>query len=167
VVEPGSCFAGCLLELALSADRIYMLDTGAPLRLSAMNFGALPMVTGRSRLGARLNDQTDALRRRVGEPLDASEALKAGLATFVFDELDWAEELRLAIEGRTALSPDALTGLEANLRFGDTETMETRIFGRLSAWQNWIFSRPNAAGPNGTLKSYGTGNRPKFDGERV
>jgi benzoyl-CoA-dihydrodiol lyase len=107
------------------------------------------------------------LRGHIGQPLRASEAVEAGLVTFAPDELDWADELRLAIEGRSALSPDALTGLEANLRFGNRETMQSRIFGRLSAWQNWIFIRPNAVGPTGALKVYGTGNRAKFDWERV
>jgi benzoyl-CoA-dihydrodiol lyase len=175
VVEPGSCFAGSLLELALAADRVYMLESSDPvhaasIRLSEMNFGPLPMVNRRSRIADRFHQASqsiEALRGRIGKPLTAPEALERGLATFAPDELDWAEELRLAIEGRNALSPDALTGLEANLRFGPNETMETRIFGRLSAWQNWIFSRPNAVGPDGALKVYGTGSRPKFDGERT
>ena len=175
VIEPGSCFAGSLLELALAADRVYMLDaphaSGAPtVTLSEMNFGSLPMVNSLSRLENRFyqaGPAIEALRRRIGTPLTAREALEAGLITTAPDDLDWADELRLAIEGRTALSPDALTGLEANLRFGDHETMQTQIFGRLSAWQNWIFSRPNAVGPNGALKVYGTGTRPKFDWERT
>jgi benzoyl-CoA-dihydrodiol lyase len=176
VVEPGSCFAGCLLELALAADRVYMLDqadgeAAAPvLVLSEMNFGPLPTVNGVSRLAARFHGDPaheSALRARVGEPLSAREALTLGLATFAPDELDWADEIRQAIEGRTALSPDALTGLEANLRFGSPETMEARVFGRLSAWQNWIFIRPNAVGQHGALKVYGTGQKAKFDWERV
>jgi len=175
VVEPESCFVGCLLELALAADRVYMLDSSDPnpaaiCRLSGMNFGPLPMVNRLSRIANRFHDAPraiEALRCRIGQPLTAREALELGLVTFAPDDLDWADELRLAIEGRTALSPDALTGLEANLRFAENETMETRIFGRLSAWQNWIFSRPNAVGPEGALKVYGTGNRPKFDGERT
>jgi benzoyl-CoA-dihydrodiol lyase len=171
VIEPGSCFAGCLLELALAADRAYMLDeTKVSLRLSEMNFGPLPMVHGLSRLAARFyenRENMDALRSRIGEPLSASQALELGLVTFAPDELDWADELRLAIESRNALSPDALTGLEANLRFGDHETMNSRMFGRLSAWQNWIFIRPNAVGPTGALKVYGSGNRAKFNWERV
>ena len=171
VVEPGSCFAGSLLELALAADRVYMLDdTAASLRLSEMNFGALPMANGLSRLEARFYQDHDRIRNlhdHIEQPLSASEAVEAGLVTFAPDELDWTDELRLAIEGRNALSPDALTGLEANLRFGNHETMQSRIFGRLSAWQNWIFIRPNAVGPTGALKVYGTGNRAKFDWERV
>jgi benzoyl-CoA-dihydrodiol lyase len=175
VVEPGSCFAGCLLELALAADRVYMLDqadaaTAPVLVLSEMNFGPLPSVNRVSRLAARFHADPageSALRARVGEPLGARQALDLGLATFAPDELDWADELRQAIEGRTALSPDALTGLEANLRCVSPETMETRIFGRLSAWQNWIFLRPNAVGQHGALKVYGTGQKAKFDWERV
>lgn len=160
VIETGSCFAGSLLELALAADRVYMLNQdGNSIVLSGMNFGPLPSV-------ARVPRASDSLRDAIGRPLSATEALELGLVTFAPDELDWSDELRLAIEGRTALSPDALTGLEANLRFA-SETMETRIFGRLSAWQNWIFSRPNAVGPAGALKVYGTGNRPKFDPERT
>jgi benzoyl-CoA-dihydrodiol lyase len=182
IVEPGSCFAGCLLELALAADRVYMLDQadagtpvadapGSPgLILSEMNFGPLPTVNGVSRLAARFQGDPahiSALRARIGEPMSAQQALGLGLVTFTPDELDWADELRQAIEGRTTLSPDALTGLEANLRWTGTETMETRIFGRLSAWQNWIFIRPNAVGQHGALKIYGTGNKAKFDWERV
>jgi benzoyl-CoA-dihydrodiol lyase len=175
VVESESCFAGSLLELALAADRVYMLDLsegeGAPsVRLSEMNFGLLASVNGKSRITARFYQAADVievLRGRIGVPLSAGEALELGLVTFAPDELDWADELRQAIEARAALSPDALTGLEANLRCGLPETMETRIFGRLSAWQNWIFIRPNAVGPSGALKVYGTGNRAKFDKERV
>jgi benzoyl-CoA-dihydrodiol lyase len=171
IVEPESCFAGSLLEFALSADRVYMLDDAkVSLQLSEMNFGALPMANGLTRLEARFYEDPDRiahLRECVGQPLSAREALELGLVTFAPDELDWADEVRLAIEGRTALSPDALTGLEANLRFGDHETMQSRIFGRLSAWQNWIFIRPNAVGPAGALKVYGTGSRAKFDWERV
>ncbi|HLJ50037.1 MAG TPA: 2,3-epoxybenzoyl-CoA dihydrolase [Bryobacteraceae bacterium] len=167
VVEPGSCFAGSLLELALAADRVYMLEDGPTLTLSELNFGALPMSGRRSRLEGRFYGATDELKSRIGVALSAREALELGLVTVAPDELDWADELRQAIEARTALSPDALTGLESNLRFGPPETMETRIFGRLSAWQNWIFSRPNAVGPAGALKVYGTGARPKFDKDRV
>ena len=171
VIEPGSCFAGSLLELALASDRIYMLD--APenqIALSEMNFGPLPAVNRLSRLANRFYQSTaalDALRQHIGIPLDAREALALELLTVAPDDLDWADELRLALEARAALSPDALTGLEANLRFGCPETVETQIFGRLSAWQNWIFSRPNAAGAEGALKVYGTGARPKFNWERT
>jgi len=169
VVEPGSCFAGSLLELALAADRVYMLDSAdAPaIVLSELNFGALPTVAQTSRIESRFYGEIDVLRSRIGDRLSPRDALELGLVTFAPDELDWADELRQAIESRTALSPDALSGLESNLRFGLPETMETRIFGRLSAWQNWIFIRPNAVGPSGALKVYGTGMRPKFDKERA
>jgi benzoyl-CoA-dihydrodiol lyase len=165
IVEPGSCFAGTLLELALAADRIYMRDTQengniASMTLSNMNFGPLPMVNKLSRLAARFygdEAQMESLRGAVGIKLSAREALEAGLVTAAPDDLDWEDEIRQAIESRAAQSPDALTGLEANLRFGPAETLETRIFGRLSAWQNWIFIRPNAVGATGALKVYGTG----------
>ena len=175
IVEPGSCFAGTLLELALAADRVYMHDAeeaSSPsfVMLSEMNFGALPMVNHLSRLASRFYRdaaQLDPLRARIGVQLSARDALEAGLATAAPDDLDWEDEIRQAIELRTAQSPDALTGLEANLRFGGAETLETRIFGRLSAWQNWIFIRPNAVGANGALKVYGTGAPVKFNWERV
>jgi len=175
LIEPGSCFAGTLLELALAADRVYMLDTqeaGVPasVTLSKMNFGALPMVNKLARLTARFYGdemRIDGLRGSIGQNLSAREAMEAGLVTAAPDDLDWQDELRLAIESRVALSPDALTGLEASLRFGAGETMETRIFGRLSAWQNWIFIRPNAVGASGALKVYGTGAPVKFNWERV
>jgi benzoyl-CoA-dihydrodiol lyase len=175
IVEPGSCFGGTLLELALAADRVYMRDSQegesvATVALSEMDFGALPMVNGLSRLAARFYQdagQLEALRNKIGMKLPAREALDAGLVTAAPDDLDWEDELRQAIESRAALSPDALTGLEANLRFGVTETLETRVFGRLSAWQNWIFIRPNAVGANGALKVYGTGAPVKFNWERV
>jgi benzoyl-CoA-dihydrodiol lyase len=174
IVEPGSCFAGSLLELAFAADRIFMRDTqdseAASITLSKMNFGALPLVNHLSRLAARFAGdaaQTDALKSKIGTNLSPREALEAGLVTVAPDDLDWEDELRQAIESRTALSPDALTGLEANLRFGAQETLETRVFGRLSAWQNWIFIRPNAVGTNGALKVYGTGAPVKFNWERV
>ncbi len=174
IIEPGSCFAGTLFELALAADRIYMRDTeegaGAAVTLSKMNFGPLPMVNHLSRVAARFYQDAalvEALRNRTGTKLSAKEALEAGLVTAAPDDLDWKDELRQAVESRAALSPDALTGLEANLRFGDAETLETRIFGRLSAWQNWIFVRPNAVGANGALKVYGTGAPVKFNWERV
>jgi benzoyl-CoA-dihydrodiol lyase len=174
IIEPNSCFAGSLLELALAADRVYMQDAqeGQPatIALSKINFGALPMTNHLPRLAARFyQDATriDALRQEIGKKLSAKEALDAGLVTSAPDDLDWEDELRQAIESRAAQSPDALTGLEANLRFGGSETLETRIFGRLSAWQNWIFIRPNAVGPNGALKVYGTGAPVKFNWERV
>jgi benzoyl-CoA-dihydrodiol lyase len=171
LVEPGTCFAGSLLELALAADRIYMLDDPqCALALSEMNFGGLEMASGLTRLDARFYRdpaRIARLREQLGRALDPRQAAELGLATFTPDELDWNDEVRLAIESRLALSPDAMTGLEANLRFGEHESMESRIFGRLSAWQNWIFVRPNAVGPLGTLKVYGTGNRAKFDGERI
>jgi benzoyl-CoA-dihydrodiol lyase len=142
----------------------------ASIALSKINFGALPMSNHLSRLGSRFYQDAariDALRSLVGKKLSAKEALDAGLVTSAPDDLDWEDELRQAIESRAAQSPDALTGLEANLRFGATETLETRIFGRLSAWQNWIFIRPNAVGANGALKVYGTGAPVKFNWERV
>jgi benzoyl-CoA-dihydrodiol lyase len=175
VVEPGSCFAGTLLELALAADRTYMFDAAgeapqATIVLSRMNFGALPMVNHWSRIGARFYEDPaaiGALKMRIGAKLTARDALEAGLVTAAPDDLDWNDELRQAIESRTALSPDALTGMEANLRFGPHETTEARVFGRLSAWQNWIFIRPNAVGASGALKVYGTGAPSKFNWERV
>jgi benzoyl-CoA-dihydrodiol lyase len=174
IIEPNSCFAGSLFELALAADRVYMQDAqeGQPatVALSKTNFGALPMTNHLSRLAARFYEdpaRMDALRSQIGKKLSAKEALDAGLVTSAPDDLDWEDELRQAIESRAAQSPDALTGLEANLRFGGNETLETRIFGRLSAWQNWIFIRPNAVGANGALKVYGTGAPVKFNWERV
>jgi benzoyl-CoA-dihydrodiol lyase len=175
LVEPDSCFAGTLAELALAADRVYMLDTQEGdtkswMMLSELNFGALPMVNGFSRIAARAYGNEaliGAARALVGKKLSAAEALEAGLVTAAPDDLDWADEIRQAIESRTALSPDALTGLEANLRFGLPETMQTRVFGRLSAWQNWVFVRPNAVGESGALKVYGTGAPVKFNRERV
>ena len=174
-IESGSCFAGTLLELALAADRIYMLDdseTERPARITVgeCNFGAYPMVNGLSRLQRRFYQESEpleAVRRAAGQPLAPSEAEQLGLVTFAPDEIDWEDELRMALEERRALSPDALTGLEANLRFGPVETMETRIFGRLTAWQNWIFNRPNAAGEKGALKLYGKGEQAAFDWNRV
>jgi benzoyl-CoA-dihydrodiol lyase len=174
LVEPGSCFAGTLLELALAADRIYMRASTDPeparIAPSDVNFGLYPLVTGQSRLERRFHDEAEplaAVRAAVGEALDAMQALELGLATSAPDDLDWADEVRIAIEERASLSPDALTGMEANLRFGGRETMQTRIFGRLSAWQNWIFERPNAVGRTGALKLYGKGERPQFDLRRV
>jgi benzoyl-CoA-dihydrodiol lyase len=175
IIEPGSCFAGTLFELALAADRIYMRDSQdaenvASVVLSRMNFGPLPMVNHLSRLTARFyqdSGQVDALRKLIGQKLAVRNAVDAGLVTAAPDDLDWEDEIRQALESRAALSPDALTGLEANLRFGGSETLETRVFGRLSAWQNWIFIRPNAVGTNGALKVYGTGAPVKFNWERV
>jgi len=175
LIEENSCFAGTLFELALAADRAYMFrsqesQSPASIALSKMNFGPLTMVQGLSRLAARFyQDQTQlsGLESLIGKPLAAEDSLAAGLVTDAPDELDWDDELRQAVESRAALSPDALTGMEANLRFGLPETMLTRIFGRLSAWQNWIFVRPNAVGPSGALKVYGTGAPVKFNRERV
>ncbi len=179
LIEPASCFAGTLLELALAADRSYMLDVedeedidAAPPRLvvGERNFGAYPMVNGQSRLQRRFYGETgplEAVRAQAGRSLPAAEALALGLITYAPDSIDWDDEVRLALEERRALSPDALTGLEANLRFGGQETMETRIFGRLTAWQNWIFNRPNAAGDKGALKLYGKGEQAAFDWNRV
>ncbi|MFY2028034.1 2,3-epoxybenzoyl-CoA dihydrolase [Achromobacter xylosoxidans] len=176
LVEPGSCFAGTLLELALAADRSCMLDSegeehdAAQLIVGEANFGAYPMVNGQSRLQRRFHEETaplEAVRARAGQPLAAREALALGLVTYAPDSIDWDDEVRMMLEERRALSPDALTGLEANLRFGGRETMETRIFGRLTAWQNWIFNRPNAAGEKGALKLYGKGEQATFDWNRV
>jgi benzoyl-CoA-dihydrodiol lyase len=173
VVDHGSCFAGILAELLLAADRAYMLDAEeeAPrIALSAANTGMFPMVNGLSRLMNRFCGDTEKAApalATIGETLDPKAALAVGLVTLTPDELDWDDELRLAIEERASLSPDALSGLEANLRFACPETMAARIFGRLSAWQNWIFGRPNAVGADGALKRFGTGSRPRFDWERV
>jgi benzoyl-CoA-dihydrodiol lyase len=178
LVEPGSCFAGTLLELAFGADRSYMLlgpregELRAPatVRLTAMNFGAYPMWNGTTRLAARFLGEpgrVDDLKGRIGQDLDAEAAAEAGLVTFTPDDIDWEDEVRIAIEERAAFSPDALTGMEASLRFGGAETPETKIFARLSAWQNWIFQRPNAVGPKGALQVYGTGRRAEFERRRV
>ncbi len=171
LVEPGSCFAGLLAELALVADRTFMLDDEAvSLRLSNANDGWLPMSNGLSRLETRLWGQPACLssaRAAIGIAVSAEAASKLGLATFTPDDLDWDDEIRLALEERASFSPDALTGMEASLRFAGPETMETKIFARLSAWQNWIFARPNAVGPEGALRSYGTGSRPAYDPRRV
>jgi benzoyl-CoA-dihydrodiol lyase len=172
LVEPGSCFAGSLLELLLASDRSYMLnDPERPtaLAVSPMNDGRLPMGTGLSRLATHFLGEP----ARVGQalttagPIDAEAADKLGLVTFAPDELDWEDEVRIAIEERANFSPDALTGMEQNLRFAGPETMETKIFGRLSAWQNWIFQRPNAVGPTGALTLYGKQTRPEFDTNRT
>ena len=174
IADQGSCFAGTLAELAFAADRSYMLqrpdgDTPA-IVLSEINFGAVPMVNGLSRLANRFcgdAQPVDAARAQIGSKLDATAASDLGLVTYAPDDIDWDEEVRIAIEERTSLSPDALTGMEANLRFTGAETMETRIFGRLTAWQNWIFNRPNAVGEHGALKVFGTGSKPQFNWERV
>jgi benzoyl-CoA-dihydrodiol lyase len=178
LVEPGSCFAGTLLELMLAADRAYMLDgtregdagAVAMVRLGEPSFGAYPMVNGLTRLGSRFLGEphrVDELKRRIGEDLDARAAADAGLVTFTPDDIDWDDEVRVALEERAAFSPDALTGMEASLRFGGPETVESKIFARLSAWQNWIFQRSNAVGERGALRVYGTGQRPEFDRGRV
>ena len=176
LIEPGSCFAGMLAELAFAADRAYMLalpDDAAKaphIVLDEFNFGLLPLVTDQSRLQRRFYDEAaplEAARAAAGRPLDADEALRLGLVTAAPDDIDWEDEVRIAIEERAAMSPDALTGLEANLRFASKENMVTRVFGRLSAWQNWIFQRPNAVGDKGALKVYGKGEKSQFDLNRV
>jgi len=178
LIEPGSCFDGTLLELALASDRSYMLagaragDNRPPaaLRLGELNFSTYPMPNGLSRLASRFLGEPKALERAralIGRSLDAEAALEAGLVTFAPDEIDWPDEIRLAIEERASFSPDALTGMEASLRFAGPETLESKIFGRLSAWQNWIFQRPNATGEAGALKRYGSGQRGEFDKRRV
>jgi benzoyl-CoA-dihydrodiol lyase len=176
LIESGSCFAGSFLELALACDRSYqqaLPDDAArapKITVGETNFGLYPMVTGQSRLGRRFYDEQpalDAVRAKAGQPLDADAAFAVGLVTANPDDIDWTDELRIAIEERSAMSPDALTGLEANLRFNGPENMFTRIFGRLTAWQNWIFQRPNAVGEMGALKVYGKGNKAAFDWNRV
>ncbi|MBX3456361.1 2,3-epoxybenzoyl-CoA dihydrolase [Ferrovibrio sp.] len=178
LVEPGSCFTGTLLELALAADRTYMLDgqfegdnrPPATLRMTQANFGAYPMVNGLTRLASRNLDNpahVDELKRHIGKDIEAVDADELGLVTFTPDDIDWEDEVRIAIEERAAFSPDALTGMEASLRFGGPETMESKIFARLTAWQNWIFQRPNAVGEQGALKLYGTGQRAAYDRKRV
>ncbi len=177
-IEPGSCFAGTLAELAFAADRAVMFsgirdggnDAPATLRLSPLNFGCYPMGNGLTRLATRFLGEPDsvtAAQARIGEALDAVEAEECGLVTAAYDATDWDDEVRVMLEERASFSPDALTGMEANLRFAGPETMETRIFGRLTAWQNWIFQRPSAVGEAGSLKRYGSGMRPEFTGERV
>jgi len=176
LIEPGSCFAGSLLELALACDRSYMLalpDDAAKaptITVGDANFGRYPMATGQSRLARRFYDEApalDAVRAKVGQALDADAAFALGLVTSSPDDIDWADETRIAIEERVAMSPDALTGMEANLRFNGPENLFTRIFGRLTAWQNWIFQRPNAVGDKGALKVYGKGDKAVFDWNRV
>ena len=176
LVEPGSAFAGSLAELAFAADRTYMLalpddaERAPRITLNEFNFGLLPMVNDQSRLQRRFYEEAaplEAARAAAGKPLDADAALALGLVTAAPDDIDWDDEIRIAIEERAAMSPDSLTGLEANLRFASKENMNTRIFGRLTAWQNWIFNRPNAVGDKGALKVYGTGQKAGFDLNRV
>ena len=184
LIEPGSCFAGTLAEIAFASDRSIIRGSrhsalgtqhseglpSAELHLSPLNFGAYPMSNGLTRLATRFLGEpasVDQAGAMIGTPLDAQAASDAGLVTFVYDDTDWADEIRIMLEERASFSPDALTGMEANLRFGGPETMETKIFGRLTAWQNWIFQRPNAAGDDGALKRYGTGIQPSFDRKRV
>ncbi|WP_309681405.1 2,3-epoxybenzoyl-CoA dihydrolase [Polaromonas sp.] len=176
LIEPGSCFAGTFLELALACDRSYHLalpddESGAPkITVGEINFSLYPMVTDQSRLGRRFYDEQpalDAVRAKIGQALDADAAFALGLVTSNPDDIDWADEVRIAVEERVAMSPDALTGMEANLRFNGPENMFTRVFGRLTAWQNWIFQRPNAVGEKGALKVYGKGDKAAFDWNRV
>ena len=176
LIEAGSCFAGTLAELAFCADRAYMLalpddaDAAPKMQLGEFNFGYLPMVNEQSRLQRRFYEETapmEAARGAIGKALDADAALALGLVTAAPDDIDWADEVRMALEERAAMSPDALTGLEANLRFAQKENMATRVFGRLTAWQNWIFQRPNAVGEKGALKVYGKGDKAQFDMNRV
>ena len=180
LIEPGSCFAGSLLELALAADRSFQLSgvfeeidpdaDPAAITVGPMNLGPLPMGNGLTRLQTRyLGDEAGlaGVEKQAGEPLLAEDAERLGLVTFAPDDIDWDEEVRITVEERASFSPDALTGLEANYRFAGPETLETKIFGRLTAWQNWIFYRPNASGPDGALRRYGTGQRAEFDRKRV
>lgn len=178
VIEPGSCFAGTLAEIVLACDRSYMLigqlngsnQTPASIALNAGNFGPYPMPNGISRLESRFLHDAGALqaaRGKIGEMLDADAAEELGLVTFAFDDIDWDDEIRIFLEERASFSPDGLTGMEANLRFGGPETMESKIFSRLTAWQNWIFQRPNAVGEEGALRRYGTGQKAVFDMKRV
>jgi benzoyl-CoA-dihydrodiol lyase len=176
LIEPGSCFAGSFLELALACDRSYHLalpddEARAPkITVGDTNFGLYPMATGQSRLERRFYAEQpalDAVRAKAGQPLDADAAFAVGLVTSNPDDIDWADETRIAMEERVSMSPDALTGMEANLRFNGPENMFTRVFGRLTAWQNWIFQRPNAVGEKGALKVYGKGDKAAFDWNRV
>ena len=178
LIEPGSCFTGTLLELVLAADRSYMLDGSfedsdddpAMLRPTEMNFGALPMSNDLTRIQTRFIDDienVENIRNEIANNLDAAVANELGLVTFIPDDIDWEEEVRIAVEERTSFSPDALTGMEASLRFAGPETIETKIFGRLTAWQNWIFQRPNAVGEEGALNLYGTGKQSNYDKKRV
>jgi benzoyl-CoA-dihydrodiol lyase len=172
LVEPGSCFAGSLLEIALAADRVFMLDVdGVVVHPSPMNAGPLPMGNGLTRLQSRFLREPERVSRVLeatgGGGIGTSDALKAGLVTMAPDDIDWDDEIRIAFEERASMSPDAMTGMEANLRFAGPETIETKIFGRLSAWQNWIFQRPNAVGERGALTLYGKPERPEFDFRRT
>ena len=176
VLDQGSCFAGLLFESALACDRSYMLSslddeiTPPTVALDGLNFGPLPNLAGQSRLEARFVGEPSRiaeLRALKGEALDADAAFEAGLITIASDDLDWDDEIRVALEERASLSPDALTGLEASLRFAGPESVATKIFGRLSAWQNWVFNRPNATGEAGALKVFGTGAKSHFDWERI
>jgi benzoyl-CoA-dihydrodiol lyase len=178
LVEPGSCFAGTLAELVLAADRSYMLvgekegDNRGPatMVLHEVNFGAYPMSHGLTRLRQRLladPADLDKAREKIGAPLEGDDAESLGLVTFALDDIDWEDEIRVFLEGRASFSPDSLTGMEANLRFVGPETMESKIFARLTAWQNWIFQRPNAVGEEGALRRYGTGQKANFDIQRV
>jgi benzoyl-CoA-dihydrodiol lyase len=185
VLDPGSCYAGVLAELALACDRQYVLDgvfedpdepgytegaSAAAVVLTAGNDGAYPMGNGLSRLRSRfwgVDAELEAVRARFGEPLDAAALDSLGLVTLALDDIDFADELRIVLEERASLSPDALTGMEANHRFVGPETVETKVFGRLTAWQNWIFLRPNASGEEGALRRFGTGQRADFDVKRV
>jgi benzoyl-CoA-dihydrodiol lyase len=173
LVEPGSCFAGTLAELLLAADRSFMLDGGQPpptVTLTDANDGWYPMANGRTRLESHfcgVVDAVAAVRADFAKELGPGAAGELGLVTFTPDDLDWDDEVRLAVEERASFSPDALTGMEANLRFTGPETVATKVFARLSAWQNWIFQRPNAAGPDGALRRFGTGARPTYDRTRT
>ncbi len=175
LIKPDSCFAGFLAEILFAADRVYMFDNASDqdsttIMLSEFNFDLLPMGNGLSRLATRFLGQPELLdeaRLLVNKPISASSALNAGLVTEIFDDIDWGDEVRIALEERSSFSADSLTGMEANLRFAGPETLETKIFGRLSTWQNWIFQRPNAVGEHGALTLYGSGSRPQFNQERV
>ena len=178
LIENGSCFSGFLSELLFAVDRSYMMEGDfeednrpvATITLSSGNFGTFPMANGLSRLETRFLGEPEMVGRaqeQVGEGLEAVDATELGLITEAYDELDWEDEVRISLEERASFSPDAMTGMEANLRFAGPETMETRIFGRLTAWQNWIFQRPNAVGEDGALQRYGTGKRGEYDMKRV
>jgi len=178
LVEHGSCFTGVLAEILFAVDRSYMMEDEfegdnrpiATITLAASNFGQYPMSNDISRLDTRFLGEPEAVeaaKAKIGEPIEAEEADALGLVTYILDDIDWEDEIRIFMEERASFSPDAMTGMEANLRFAGPETMETRIFGRLTAWQNWIFNRPNATGPDGALQRYGTGVRGDYNMERV